>query len=102
MQYRIEWLMSAVNELERVRSNLEERGAYEAGQRVAIQIYDSVSRLCDMPRRFPQFYDTDLRRMIVGDYSVFYKIDEQKTLVKIVNIRHHYEDISDLLDMSNC
>ena len=100
MQYKIEWLIPAIDDLNRLRNNLENRGAYETGYKVANELYSSVDRLSDMPRMFPKFQDTPLRRMVVKDYSVFYRIDEEKKLVKIEYIRHHLEDISDISEIS--
>ena len=47
----------------------------------------------------PYEFDPFFRRMVVGDYNLFYSVDEQKKLVTIHRIFHHTRNVNkDMLD----
>ena len=94
MKYKILWLIQSVSDMQRIREYIDQFDL-DAGYRIANELYASTGRLAEMPRMFAEYNRiTALRRMVVGDYSIFYRIDEEKKIVKIEKIRHHYEDSS--------
>jgi plasmid stabilization system protein ParE len=58
------------------------------------RLWDLVDSLSKMPRRFPvsvresEMYGNELRRVNLGEYAIFYRVDEHEHAVFIVAFRH--------------
>ncbi len=95
MTYRIIYAPSFLNDVDRYL-------AYLIGEKVAIatieqwftKLYDQVDGLRQWPERFPvdpvqtQATGQETRKMNIGDYLVFYQIDEVAHQVNIVAFMH--------------
>ena len=61
-------------------------------------LMSKLELLGDSPHMYPAYEDNPLfRKMVVGDYLVFYVFDEQHNVVKIQRIFHHSRDIGQLI-----
>lgn len=62
------------------------------------KLVERVNSLKDMPLSC-QIYEDDqfFRRMVLGDYLLFYDVNEERKLVTIHRIFHHTRDIARLL-----
>ena len=88
MEYKIRWLHQAIEDLKRIRELLETLSP-NAAFKYTNEVYDSVGSLTKMPKRFPIYNKTiALRRMVVGDYSVFYRINEGTGELKVLTSIH--------------
>ena len=90
MAYQILWSDSA---LERIAEFLdfiaEENPA--AARRVVEDLRDRIRGLADHPhlgRLLSDEMDPDLRRLVLGDYVILYRIHETSQTLTIVSIRH--------------
>ena len=51
------------------------------------------------PYMYPTYkYNKEYRRIVTDDYLVFYKIDEEKNLVKVYRILHGKQNINTILE----
>ena len=59
---------------------------------------ERVNTLKTMPLLYPK-YESDpfFRRMVLGDYLLFYDVDEELKLVTVHRIFHHARDIERLM-----
>jgi len=59
---------------------------------------ERVNALKTMPLLYP-IYENDpfFRRMVLGDYLLFYDVDEERKLITVHRIFHHARDIEQLM-----
>jgi len=51
------------------------------------------------PNMYPVYeYNKEYRRIVTGDYLVFYKIDKENNLVRVYRILHGKQNISTILE----
>lgn len=86
MSYRIVYLPESIKSLNQIAEYLAERSAI-APFTVIGEIRDKISNLERMPRigqqveKRPRF-----RRLVAGNFLIFYEIDEDKSQVKIADV----------------
>jgi len=57
-----------------------------------------VSMLEDMPYLYPEYQsDPFFRRMVVGDYLLFYSVEEEREQVIIHRVFHSARDVSQII-----
>ena len=89
MAYKIEWQHTAVADLQEIRTYLEALSV-DAANRILTKIVDNTNDLAIFPARFPKLDGLfDFRRMVVEDYSIFYRIADQQNIVRIYHVFHH-------------
>ena len=93
MKYRIRFLRGA-------RSDLKDCEAYllQYSREAAANFYASLDKvlfsLQTMPFMFQEYSRLPrYRRFIIGNYSVFYVVDEQKKLISIYRVLHNARDL---------
>lgn len=58
------------------------------------EIYDEIDKLESMPRRHPASLELstalgcDIRRLIVGEYLLFFRVDDEQQTVDVLRFRH--------------
>lgn len=97
--YRILWLDRTIASLEQLRSAIEEASQSEdIAQHIIQGIYDRAQLLAKYPRMTPEINEiTGLRRLVVGNYYIFYRVVEEKKIVQIERIMDQRQDISFLV-----
>lgn len=95
MRYRVEITPE-------VHGRIDEQVAYLRSEQVAettvvgwlASLYDALLSLQEHPRRFPvdvirtQILGYEIRRMGVGEFVVFYRVDGDFGLVRVLTVRH--------------
>ena len=92
--YQVYWQAQAIQDLKNIRAYLNE---IQAPIRILGKIVDQAGELCYFPGRFRKISETsDIRCLIVEDYSVFYRMIEEKRLVQILYVWHHSRELTSL------
>ena len=92
--------------LKLARNDLQEIRLYlsDFGENPPTKFRDSFEKFCsqvsDMPYIFGQYGQNPLYRkaVIVYDYLVFYRVDENKNIIKIYRVLHGKRNIGVLLE----
>ena len=90
MAYQIVWSASASERIGEILDFIAEDNPAAARQ-VVQRLLDRIEALTDLPRLGRPLVDDvepDLRRLVVGDYVVIYRVDEARQTVFVSAIRH--------------
>jgi len=97
MKYRVKYLQDTVKDREDIRNYLSQYYKGTANKFFAL-LKKKIERIKTFPYSCPQYEDDpDYRRLVVGDYLVFYMVNEEKRTVEIHRIFHASRDISQQL-----
>ena len=93
MKYRIKYLPDTVADRAEILAYLSQY--YESTVRnFFTALKEKTARLKDFPYSCPAYEDDpDYRRLVVGDYLVFYMVNEDDKTVEIHRIFHGSQDI---------
>ena len=93
MRYKLNTLAPAAEDIKEIKKYLA--GFYQNTAKKFIRLYKQKTyRLRDMPYSCERYTDDpDYRRMVVGDYLVFYMVDDEKRIVDIHRVLHGSRDI---------
>ena len=93
MKYSIKYLEIARNDLKEVRGYLSR--FYPGTTRSFLtDLRKQVNFLKDNPLMYEEYHDDAFyRRMPVGDYLLFYHVDDKKRIVEIHRVLHGSRDI---------
>ena len=93
MKYRIKYLPDTVKDRDEIREYLSQY--YESTVKNFFKLLkEKTARLKDFPYSCPPYeYDPDYRRLVVGDYLVFYIVNENDKVVEIHRIFHGTQNI---------
>ena len=86
-KYRITFAVSAVHDLEAIRSWYAGQQIPKVGERLIKEVFLAVERLADFPmsgRIVPEFGNVHLREIIYPPFRIVYRIDERS--VRIVRV----------------
>ncbi len=86
-KYRITFALSAVQDLEAIRTWYADQQIPEVGERLLAEIFSAVQRLEDFPRSgrvVPEFGIANLREIVHPPFRIVYRID--KGSVRIVRV----------------
>jgi toxin ParE1/3/4 len=78
-KYKITFAVSAVQDLEAIRTWYADQQIPEVGQRLLAEIFSAVQRLADFPksgRIVPEFGIERLREIILPPFRIVYRIDK--------------------------
>ena len=101
--YKIEYLPAAMNDLveiaEYIGMELDNPGAAD---RLADNIADSVSQLAEQPYMYPVYIPIkslkyEYRKIVVGNYDIFYWVDEPCKTVTVARIIYAGREIDSVL-----
>jgi plasmid stabilization system protein ParE len=91
--YKIKHLPSAISDIFDIEDYLNEHSP-TAADRFTEDVDRRIEALTDHPQMCPPYQpDPFFRRMAIGDYLLFYSIDEKQQLIAIHRIFHHSRDI---------
>jgi len=95
MDYRIDWRDQSLKNLKEIREYIERVSfSVEIADRILGDIFDHVEGLSTFPNRYPLAKEHPLlRKMVAGEYNVYYRVLESPPLVQIVLIKHGAVDI---------
>jgi len=93
MRYRVKYFPETATDREEIRAYLSQY--YESTLRSFFALLkEKIARLKDLPYSCPTYEDDpDYRRLVVGDYLVFYMVNEENKTVEIHRIFHGSKDI---------
>ena len=93
MSYSIKYLSETVTDREEIRKYLSQY--YESTvKRFFSLLREKTAQLKEFPYSCPVYEDDhDYRRLVVGDYLVFYMVNEDDKTVEIHRIFHESQDI---------
>ena len=93
MKYRIKYLPDAVTDRNEIKSYLSQFYKSTANDFFAL-LKKKTAQLKDYPCSCPKYEDDpDYRVLVVGDYLVFYMVDDGHKIVEIHRIFHGSKDI---------
>ena len=92
-EYSIKYLPDTVTDRDEIKEYLSQY--YESTvKKFFEQLKEKIGLLKEFPYSCPVYeHDTDYRRLIVGDYLVFYMVNEDDKTVEIHRIFHGSRDI---------
>ena len=93
MAYRVLWSDSAKDRINQFYDFIAEDNP-AAARRVIQDLLDRVEALAEHPRlgrRLSEAVDPSLRKLVIGDYIVAYRVNEARQTVWVVAVRHHRE-----------
>ncbi len=97
MKYRILFLETAYDDLGEIRAYLEQFSE-SAPAHVLGDILARIDELQTAPKLYPEYpRNRRYRKMIAGDYLVFYKVFEDEQLAEIHRVLHAARDIGAVL-----
>jgi addiction module RelE/StbE family toxin len=97
MSYRATYSDDAKSDAKEIVTYLAEFYANTARD-FKTKLVERVNALKDMPLSCPAYEeDPFFRRMVLGDYLLFYDVNEEKKLVTVHRILHHARDIKRLM-----
>ena len=98
MSYSVKFLPEAERDLEIAEDYLIQFGA-KVIRDFTDTLKKKVSLLKDMPYSCPAYEDDPyFRRMVLGDYLLFYSVDKKRGLVVVHHIYHHKRNIDRLME----
>jgi plasmid stabilization system protein ParE len=99
--------MFAVNILEQAECDIDEICAYvsqwsaNAAGHFLDDIGAGLKKISENPRIYPRYpQHRDYRSMLVHNYLVFYKIDDEDNTVNVYRVLHGKRDIANILETS--
>ena len=93
MKYTIKFLQIARDDLREVRTYLSQFYPSTAGNFLT-ELRKQVDRLKDMPLMCEQYHDEPYyRKLMVGDYLVFYHVNDENRMIEIHRVLHGSRDI---------
>jgi len=97
VKYTIKFLPLSVTDLEDIKEYLSQY--YESTVANFFNLLkEKISRLKNFPHSCPKYEDApDYRRLVVGDYLVFYKVNEDEKSIEIHRILHGSQQIQNRL-----
>lgn len=92
--HKLEYLQQAIDDILEAEAYLHELSP-PAADRFSQSIEEKMEHVAKHPLMC-QAYEADpyFRRAVIGDYLLFYSVDEKKRLVTIHRVFHHTRDIS--------
>ena len=101
VQYKIKYLELALSDVCEIKTYLEQ--FYEStAARFMTELKERIFTLSEMPYMCERyFYRPDYRKLVVWDYLVFYKINEENKTIEVHRILHGSVDITKRLQAGN-
>lgn len=91
--YKIKHLPRAISQILEIENRLNEYSP-TAADRFAEAIDERIAALAKMPLMHPAYEkDPFFRKMVLGDYILFYSVDEKRKLIIVHLVFHHSRDI---------
>lgn len=95
--YKVRTLSTAKDDFKQIKQYLSQYSS-----NTAKKFFDEYKSKLDLIKIFPNMYeqssiDPDYRRMIVGDFLVFYRVDEKTGIISIERAGHGSRDFQRLL-----
>jgi len=93
MSYRVAFMMESEHDMNDIEEYLAQFHA-GASRKFFDTLKERISTLRDMPRMC-QAYERDpfFRQMVLGDYLLFYSVDDKRKLVVVHRVLHHSRDV---------
>ena len=93
MRYQIRFLPETAKDLKEIKNYLTQYSEGAAKKLFGL-LRKKIARLKDFPHSCPAYEDDrDYRVLVVGDYLVFYMVNEKTKVVEIHRIFHGLRDI---------
>ena len=100
MKYRIKYLPDTVIDREEIKTYLSQFHGSTV-KKFFVLLRRKTSQLKNFPYSCPVYeLDTDYRKLVVGDYLVFYMVNEEAKTVEIHRIFHETQNVKQLLNKS--
>ncbi len=99
--YQIEFTQNAIDDVFDISDYYQQEGGVSLSEKMLDRIYSQIDSLQVMPNRcITSSYSTELKELILqkAPYKVFFKIDENRKIVFIINVIHTSRDIQSLFD----
>ena len=98
MSYEVKLLNLAERDLDEICRYLSQFYPGTPG-RFLDNLEKDFNNLCLNPKMFPKYeYNREYRKLVTGDFLVFYKVDEENNIIRIYRILHGKRSINTILD----
>ena len=98
MKYRLKYMEDTVSDRDHIKAHLSKSYPGTTGRFFTL-LKKKTARLKSYPESCPIYEnDPDYRKLVVGDYLVFYMINDNDKVVEIHRILHGSMDISQHLE----
>ena len=98
MAYEVKLLSLAENDLDEICQYLAQFYPDTPG-RFLDALEKDIENIRLNPKMFPKYeYNREYRKLVTGDFLVFYKIDEENNMARIYRILHGKRNISTILE----
>ena len=67
-------------------------GKYERGEQIVDKIENRIRKLSESPYYQMYDYEREVRKIIEGEYKIFYRIHEDQNIIEILRILHFKQD----------
>ena len=96
MQYKVNFSDDVDRDLREIKTYMS-NFSYQTADRIVTNIIDQALDLANFPFRCQKISDSSTkRRLLVGNYSVFYEVYEETSTVQILFVWHQSRNISHL------
>jgi addiction module RelE/StbE family toxin len=102
MSFAIEWTATALARVRDLADFIATKDT-EAARRKIDRLFDGVAALGKTPwlgRAHPRVSDLSIRRLIVEDYIVIYRVSDESKAITVLTVRHGREKAFDEGDLS--
>ena len=97
MSYAVQYLPRALRNIQEIKNYISQDNP-SAAERLANEVKCLISGLAEMPERYAKYqYNPAYRKIPIGNYLIFYKIDADKKIVKIHLVTHAMRKLDGLL-----
>lgn len=85
---------SVVNRIAEYATHIaEDSGSADVARRWTQSVYQKINTLNVCPKRYVLAQENDhrayeIRRQLIGNYVIFYSVDEESTTVSVIGFRH--------------
>jgi len=98
MKYRVKYLITARADQEAIKAYLDHHSA-----NAAKRIFDKIKRNMEFVKENPYIFESykrrpQFRRMVVEDYLLFYKVNEETGIIEVHHILHGMMDLEQYLE----
>ena len=96
MTYEVDFSERAADDLSEIIRYISE-ALYnpQAAGRFYNEVSEKRGLLCDHPHMFPLYHDSEeIRFIVIGNFLMFYVVDDEKSIVSIVRILYGRRDIA--------
>ncbi|MDR0999620.1 MAG: type II toxin-antitoxin system RelE/ParE family toxin [Clostridiales bacterium] len=97
MEYTIQYLPQAVRNIQEIKNYISQDNP-TAAKNLTDLMKARIEALRTMPKKHEEYPDNPaFRKVVVGSYLIFYKVNDEEKTVKIRRVIHGKQDIKEII-----